>query len=311
MACVGIACICPLKRAVCLDKKSLASLQLGIVLQKDNWLSLFEWQEQEEAEMKKVLISILCAPFVVACGGSGGNDAATPVSVDATPLRILSNGDGAGKLRVEAQGEVATGYILTPELTLVLQELEATGEVVPFDFQTLPLVGSAPNTQIRQGAITVDGVTLNALAAVTEADDAALVLFEDPTLGISLLSTQGSEATGVPLSGTATYSGLFGMQDVYFDPAPELGTFTATTNFQTSTVGFDGSTASYRASGTASISGNSFSSGAMVIEDQPFAIVESGTLHGDFHGSGGNSMAGIIYSNDSDATYRGGFIGSR
>ena len=93
--------------------------------------------------------------------------------------------------------------------------------------------------------------------------------------------------------------------------AAELGDFTATANFQTGTINFDGSTASYRASGTATVSGSSFASGTMTIEDQPFSIVETGSLRGNFHGSGGNGMAGVIYSNDGLATYRGGFVRSR
>lgn len=265
--------------------------------------------------MRKITQVLALGSLTVAVGacGSGGDSSGGSGSVtfDASPLKVFSDGSGVGKVRVASGGEVNTGYILTPELTLALQELEATQEITPFDITSLPLTGSGPNTQIREGAVTIDGVTINVTAAITNAEDAGLALLEEPSSGFSILTSEGIEATGLPNSGTATYTGVFGMQDVYYDPSPELGTFTATANFQDSEVGFDGNTSSYRASGIATVSGNSFSSGSMTIEDQPFAIVESGSLQGDFHGDGGNSMAGVIYSNDSSATYRGGFVGSQ
>ena len=265
--------------------------------------------------MKQITQVLALGSLAVAVGAcsSGGDSSGggSSVTVDASPIKVFSDGSGVGKVRTASGGEVSTGYILTPELTLALQEFEATQEITPFDITSLPLTGSGPNTQIREGAVTVDGVTINVTAAITNAEDAGLSLLEEPSSGLSILISEGVEATGLPSSGTATYSGLFGMQDVYYDPSPELGTFMATADFQNSNVTLDGSTASYRASGTATISGNSFSSGSITIEDQPFAIVESGSLQGDFHGDGGNSMAGVIYSNDSSATYRGGFVGSQ
>lgn len=260
--------------------------------------------------MKKLPFFIGLALAAAGCGGSSGGQS---VSVEASPIRLFADDSGVGKLRGSSGGEVQTGFVLGPELALILEEFRETSEVEPFDTSNLPIVATGPNTVIREGAVSEDSAILNVLAAVTLDDDAALVLFEEPTFGDTLLLSVGIEATNLPSSGSASYSGILGMQDIVFDAEPELGTFTATANFDdpTPTVSFNGSTNSYAVTGTALVDGKSFSSTTLSISDSAIIGSISGSINGDFHGDGGNSMAGVIYSNDDFGDYRGGFVGSQ
>ncbi|PUB19273.1 hypothetical protein [Yoonia sediminilitoris] len=258
--------------------------------------------------MKKSIALLLSVAAVSACGGSDSSGEQS-VSVDATPIRLFSDASGVARLVAVSNGEVTTGYVITPELTAVLAEIESTSEVTPFDIESLSIVDTGPNTNIRSGAISVEGSVLNVLAATTTDEDAALVLFEEPSSGLTFLVTEGYQATNIP-SGTASYSGVLGLQNILFDAEPELGTFTATAGFDASpSITLTGSTTSYTVNGTASISGSSFSSNSMTINDGSGPTGAS--MNGDFHGSGANSVAGVIYSNDASGEFRGGFVGSQ
>jgi hypothetical protein len=156
---------------------------------------------KKEMKVKRAFIMMVPIILVAACGGGGsGGTSGDAVSVDATPLRVFSDGSGVGSVRAVSGEEVTTGYILTPELASVLEELEAADEVTPFDANLVPVVGSGPNTQIRQGAVTIEGVSINVIGAITDAEDATLVLLEDPASGASILLSEGIEATERPIA---------------------------------------------------------------------------------------------------------------
>lgn len=262
--------------------------------------------------MKKSIALLLSLTAVSACGGSGGSGEQS-VSINATPIRIFDDGSGVARLVDASSGEVVTGYIISPELALFIEELESGGEgedgVTPFDISDLTKVGSGPNTTIYEGAFPADGGEVNIWAAFTTDEDASLILIEEPTSDLTALLTLGEQAFNIP-SGTVFYSGVMGLQDVLFDAEPEFGEFTAIAGFDASpSITLTGSTTSYTVNGRASISGSSFSSNSMTIDHGSGSTGAS--MDGDFHGSGANSVAGVIYSNDASGEFRGGFVGSQ
>ncbi|MBQ2262710.1 MAG: hypothetical protein II336_15230 [Loktanella sp.] len=258
--------------------------------------------------MRKYVGLFLSLCVLSACGGGGGDSVSQSVSINADPIRVFADGSGAGRVVARSGGDSTTGYILSPELTLVLEELRRTRQLSPVDAASFRIVDTGPNTTIRAGAFTQDGVTINVLGAITLDEDATLVLFEEPTFGDTILLSEGRQVTNMPTGGSATYSGVLGLSR--FNGTPELGTFSATASFSGNpNITLSGSTASYNVNGTAAISGGSFSSSSMTIGNG-FSNT-SATMNGDFHGDGANSVAGIVYSNDSSAQYRGGFVGSQ
>lgn len=262
--------------------------------------------------MRKSIALLMSWSAVSACGGSGGSTdqpVEQPVSFDATALRVFADGSGAARYSGQSEGESGTGYFLSPELALMIEELESTGEVDPYDVESLTTVDTGPNTTIRTGTVTEDGVIVNIVAAVTTDEDAALAYIEEPSSGLSLLMSGGDDVANMP-TGSASYAGVLGLQDIVYDAEPELGTFTATANFSGDpSITLNGATSSYTVDGTASISGNRFASSSVSIGGNGFTA--PATLNGDFHGDGANSVAGVIYSNDDFAEIRGGFVGSQ
>lgn len=258
--------------------------------------------------MHKSATLLFSLSVLSACGGGGTTSQS--VSIDADPVRVFSDSSGVASYVGRSDGEVATGYVIAPELASFLEEFRATSEVEAFDISTLRIVDNGPNTTIRTGSISEEGVTFNLLAAITTAEDAFLLLAEEPTSGLSFLQTAGDQATNIPTSGSASYSGVLGLQDLVFDAEPELGTFTASASFSGSpTISLSGSTTSYDVGGSAVILGGSFASTSVTIIGDGFTIPAS--MNGDFHGEGANSVGGVIYSNDPAGEFRGGFVGSQ
>lgn len=260
------------------------------------------------------LLSLLSA--VSACSDSGDSDSTIDetIKIDATPIKLFVDDKNSGVAKVFAvsNGEVATGYIISPELALVIAELEAANEVGPVDIDDIPdpvVDETNPNVTIIRGGIDEIAVT----AAVTTAGDAVLLLIEDTSTGFGFLQSIGEQATDIPTSGDLAYEGVFGLRGP-LDDTPQEGTFTATASFDASpTITLVGATSSYGMSGTANILDGSFTSENMSIVDVDVDVddILDASINGDFHGEGANSIAGVIYSNDPSGDYRGGFIGSQ
>lgn len=218
--------------------------------------------------MRKSIALLMSLSAVSACGGSGGSTdqpVEPSVSFEATALRAFADGSGVASFTGQAEGESGTGYLISPELALVIEELETAGEVEPYDVESLTTVDTGPNTTIRTGTLTEEGVVANLLAAVTTDEDASLVYVEEPSSGISFLMSGGDDVANMP-TGSASYAGVLGLQDMAYDAEPELGTFTATATFSGyPSITLNGATSSYTVDGTASISGNRFASSSVSI----------------------------------------------
>lgn len=251
---------------------------------------------------------MLCLSTISACGGSSGSgDVERAVSIEATPIRVFLDASGVARIVTRTDSEQLSGYVIAPDLAQLVQQIQNTRQVEPLELRLLTVVDQGPNTTIRTGAFVQNGLSRDVTAAITTDEDAALIFIEDPIFDGSILLTEGQLATNVPTNGTATYSGVFGMQRA--DGSPELGEFTATAEFSGNpTISLNGNTSNFGISGSGIISGGSFASATMVIADGSSNV--AATMNGDFHGSGANSIAGVIYSND-DGSYRGGFVGSQ
>jgi len=89
---------------------------------------------------------------------------------------------GVAKLVAASDGELATEYVMSPELALVIAEREASRDVAPVDAGDIPhpsIDDTSPNVTTIRGGIDAIGVT----AAVTNAGDAILLLIEDTATG--------------------------------------------------------------------------------------------------------------------------------
>ena len=261
------------------------------------------------------LLSLLSAVSACSDSGDSGDSDSTideTIKIDATPIKLFVDDKNSGVAKVFAvsNGEVATGYIISPELALVIAELEAANEVGPVDIDDIPdpvVDETNPNVTIIRGGIDEIAVT----AAVTTAGDAVLLLIEDTSTGFGFLQSIGEQATDIPTSGDLAYEGVFGLRGP-LDDTPQEGTFTATASFDASPIiTLVGATSSYGMSGTANILDGSFTSENMSIVDVDVDDILDASINGDFHGEGANSIAGVIYSNDPSGDYRGGFIGSQ
>ena len=122
--------------------------------------------------MRKSIALLLSLSVVSACGGSGGSDtvggggSSDTVTINTSPIKVFSDEAGVGYLESTVNGESRTGYIVTPFLTEVLADIEGSNEVPDYDFN-VPQVDTGPNTIIRQGAATIEGITVNVLAVTT------------------------------------------------------------------------------------------------------------------------------------------------
>lgn len=254
----------------------------------------------------KSIFLMVCTMFVTGCGGSNDGN----VSVSSSPVRLFTDGAGVGAFTGIADNQKSTGYLVSPELLIILDELEKSQELVDVDFD-LALIKTGPKTVIRGGAASFDGIGVNVTAILTEKEDVAAAFIEYPTLNTFLLMTEGPSVTAIPSSGEAIYTGTMGLTP-RMDPSRfELGSFEATVGFGTknATVTFEGSTASFSANGSAGISNGRFASSTMNIGTPNGTI--AGSLRGDLHSEGAADMAGVIFSNDAAGSFVGTFAGSK
>lgn len=258
--------------------------------------------------MRKLAAAVLSLSAFSACGGGGGGaSVGQAVSIEATPIRVFFDQSGVARIVAQSGEERTTGYVIAPDVGAFSREIENTGNVEPVDLSSLSIIEQGPTTTIRVGAFTQSGESVDVVSAVTNAEDAALILLEEPVFGYSTLIATGTQVTGIP-TGRVNYSGVLGLQRA--SGAAERGTFTATADFSGNpNISLNGMTDSYSVSGNGPINGGSFASATMTIVDGSSSV--GAFMNGDFHGDGANSIAGVISSNDNAGTYRGGFVGSQ
>lgn len=251
----------------------------------------------------KLVFAAPCLAILAACGG-GSNSSASY-----TAIKVFSNGDGVGR-GVASDG---TKFVfITPDVGATVAEANtgssAALNVTASDF---PVVQNlATNAKLRQGAVTIEGIAANVTIVEDVGGDASLILFDIPNFA-SLGMAGGSAMTGNPI-GTHTYNGTMTMGPRSVGGAgQQLGSFAMSANFGTQTYSFSGSTINHSLNGTGLIDTASGRFSSNNLNATTFGTGRSATMYGELHGNAANSVSGVFHTNESSATYSGGFVGSK
>ena len=246
-------------------------------------------------------------------GGSGEQSA----SIEVTSIRIFDDDSGVARIVDPSNGEVVTGYVISPDLASFIVELESGdggsgfdfSDLEPYNAEILPIALIEPNIEFRAGEFPIDGAEGETIVfvAFTTDGDASFSWVGSTEFDYGVFLTLGQQATDIPSLGLVNYSGFLLLGDMLAEDGLEPGIFTATADLDgTPDIYLDGFTESYGVSGTALISGGSFSSESMIITVGGLSVAAN--MEGDFHGDGANSIAGVIQTDS--GIYRGGFVGS-
>jgi hypothetical protein len=253
----------------------------------------------------KLLSSIIALALLAACGGGGGSGVATY-----SAMKVFSNGDGVGR---GVANDGTKLVFIAPDLAAVITSANsATGQSVldvqPSDIPVVQRLSS--NANLRQGAVIVEGIATNVTIVEDDGGDASLILFDIPNLA-SLGMAGGSALTGNP-TGSHAYNGTMSMGVRSSGGAgQQLGAFSMSAHFNTETYSFVGTTQSHSLTGTGliDIPSGRFSSNSM--NATTFGTSRGATMYGELHGNSANSVSGIFHTNESSATYSGGFVGTK
>ena len=257
----------------------------------------------EMAMDKKLILAAPCLAMLAACGGSSTGEASY------TALKVFSNGDGV------ARGTASDGtkfVFITPDVGgLVTAANAGSSDAVNVTASDFPVVQNlATNAKLRQGAVTIEGIAANVTIVEDLGGDAKLVLFDIPNYA-SLGMAGGSALTGNP-TGTHTYNGTMTMGSRLAGGAgQQFGSFSMSANFDTQAYSFSGSTANHSLNGTGLIDTASGRFSSNNLNATTFGTGRSATMYGELHGNAANSVSGVFHTNESSATYSGGFVGSK
>jgi len=240
-------------------------------------------------------------------GGGGSSSAVATVSV------VSTFADGAGVSTGVANSEDGNlpVIIMAPEIVAVTNALnsDTDDDSDELDFDSLPIVQVlASGANCRQGTVTFDGQTVNAIAIDDRGDEAFLFGFESN--GVAAAIAIGTPLTGTPV-GTQTYTGTLTMGVRGALALQELGSFTMGANFSTNTFTFNGTTTSNSLNGSGVIdTGNgTFASNNLTAVTN--GTNRTATMFGNLHGNAATSVSGLFHTNEATPTHAGGFVGSR
>ena len=252
------------------------------------------------------------------CGSSGGgSNNGSSLSSTNTNNEFLSDftivkafGDGSG-VATGIRSDGSRSVFIAPDIIEVVQ---AANNVTESDLDSIEVsdfsvVNSLPNANIRQGAITSDGIVMNITILEDLGGDFGLVLQEVPDIANALFTI--GTPLGILPSGTFTYIGTLatGLRSV--DPDVQFGNFTMDANFINGTFIFNGSTPSDTLSGNGFINTTTGSISSNSLSFNTGGTARTATMYGNFHGSSAEGVTGIFHSNESNPFYSGGFVGSR
>jgi hypothetical protein len=271
------------------------------------------------------IIAISTVTLLAACGGGSSGTSNNPTSPN-TPRPVIISEDNptttfttvkvftdqAGVARgVSSDG--VQGYVIVPDVALTVSTANSlTGgdlaNVQVSEFPILQVLNS--NANLRQGALTVEGVVLN-VTAIEDLGGEAVAFFMEVPGETNALVVNGTEPTNIP-TGTFQYQGTMGtaLRNPN-NPLPQLGTFTLNANFSNSSFTVNGSTLSDTISGSGVLNNTSGT-----LNSNNLSMVTSGTnrtatLYGQFHGNAAGSVSGAFHSNEANPIFGGFIVGSR
>jgi hypothetical protein len=252
---------------------------------------------------KKLVLAAPCLAMLAACGGGSTG------AVSYTALKVFSDGDGVGR-GVASDGTKLV--FITPDVgATVTAANTGSSDALNVTASDFPVVQNlATNAKLRQGAVTIEGIAANVTIVEDLGGDASLILFDIPNYA-SLGMAGGSAMTGNP-TGTHTYNGTMTMGSRSSGGAgQQLGSFAMSANFDTQAYSFSGSTTSHTLNGTGLIDTASGRFSSNNLNATTFGTGRSATMYGELHGNAANSVSGVFHTNESSATYSGGFVGSK
>lgn len=253
--------------------------------------------------------------MLLAACSNGTPEVGSNFRFEADEIRVFLDGSGVARFEATEDGEVITGYIIAPELATVLDEIEGGSTDVVDNVIDFPVIDTTGTTVIRGGAELIGTRAFDVLVATNQAGDALARVSSNDELGTSFFVTAGTEATNLPQSGTADYRGTLIMgPSGEITSASEYGAFLAEVDFGSGRFDFDGDTDTFTVSGGGTVTSGRLSSDAMDfivrVGGIPFTVDGQGSLRGDLHGDGGDSVTGVIYSDDA-GILNGAFVGER
>lgn len=271
-------------------------------------------------------LAVIPAILVVsACGGGGGGDSAsapttpTPAtgggggggtsSPEASALKVFSDGTGVGSIEAENGSK---GVVITPDIAgfVAAANNDTEQDIADSSLSDFPVVQKlGTNANLREGTITVDGVTANVTAIEDLGGEAGLFLFEVPNVFSVGLAT-GSALTGNPV-GPQTYSGTMTMGPRAVNSNQESGSFTMGADFNAETYTFNGTTSNNKLNGSGVIATQSGTFSSNNLSATTNGTNRTATMYGQLHGNDAKSVSGVFHTNENSPDYTGGFVGSR
>ena len=262
--------------------------------------------------MTKTKMNTLLATTAVlalaACGGSGDGTAANP-TVSFTTAKQFADGGGVA---TGVRSDGARSVFISPDIAEVVQAANSTSQedLTDINRSDFPIVQVLPsNANMRQGAMTVDGIVFNVTVFEDLGDNSQVALLEIPNSANAIIS--GGSPLGTIPTGGFTYSGTLGTGLRDIDPQIELGNFTMNTNFNNGTFSFNGSTLSDTLVGNGFIDVNNGSLSSNNLSLTTSGTSRTATMYGNFHGGSAQGVSGLFHSNEANPTHSGGFAGSR
>ena len=257
---------------------------------------------------KTKLNTLLATTAVLALAACGGSSTGSSVA-SYTALKVFSDGAGVGR-GVDADGNQL--LFISPDINQVVAEANRVTEndLANVQLSDFPVVEQlSTNANRRDGTFTFNGVTANVIAIEDLGGEAGIIYFEIPNTANLAMAT-GTKLGSLP-SGNFLYAGTLvtGLRDI--DPILENGSFQMTTNFDTGTFTFSGSTLSDTVNGSGFINTSSGQLSSNQITMNTSGENRSATMYGQFHGSSAQSVSGVFHSNESNPAYAGAFVGSR
>jgi hypothetical protein len=257
----------------------------------------------------KASLAVSAVALLAACGGGSSGVSNSPTTTFTT-VKVFS--DKAGVARAVSSDGVQ-GYVIVPDVALTISTANSLtaqdlANVQVSDFPIVQVLSS--NANLRQGAITIEGVVFNVTAIEDLGGEAAAFFMEIPG-NLNALVVNGNQPTNIP-TGIFRYQGSMGtgLRNVN-NTLPQLGSFTIDANFSQSSFSITGSTLSDTLVGSGVINNSSGTINANNLFLTTSGTNRTATLYGQFHGANAGSVSGVFHSNEANPTYAGFVVGSK
>ena len=210
----------------------------------------------------------------------------------------FSDQSGVARIEYTEAGQKFVSNVMTEEIRFYnpnsTVDVDPTGNDYD-DVFVLTLTEELDHGKVYSGATTVNGVTISIEYYLDDEGDVFAVYLDGSSITSSAIAG-GHKVSGIPVTGTATYTGanFFGNRD---GTNIEDGTFTMTANFANESATISGSTDSTSFSGT----GLAIDTSSGKFEGTGLTITLSGNttlngfIHGNFHGVGAVGVTGLYF----------------